>query len=87
MTLAWVTTENGIFNSALHRGPPDGQCRLWVKCGSGRQADGTAGLPPASEYPVRSGTYASCQRTKLLRSSRLRGGKSRETGSQLRGQG
>ena len=29
MALAWVTTENGIFNSALHRGLPNGQCRLW----------------------------------------------------------
>ncbi len=29
MALAWVTTENGIFNSAPHRSLPDGQCRLW----------------------------------------------------------
>jgi hypothetical protein len=33
MALAWVTTENGIFNSALHRGLPDGQRRLWVNNG------------------------------------------------------
>ena len=57
---------------------------VWVKGGCGRQADGIAGLPPASEIRVRSGTYASCQSTKSLRSSPLRGGKSRETGSQLR---
>ena len=29
MAPAWVTTENGIFNSAPHRGLRDGQCRLW----------------------------------------------------------
>jgi hypothetical protein len=34
---------------------------LRVKGGCGRQANGTAGLPPAPEIPVRSGTYASCQ--------------------------
>jgi hypothetical protein len=33
--------------------------------GCGRQVDATAGLPPASEYPVRSHTYASCQITTL----------------------
>jgi hypothetical protein len=32
-----------------------------VKGGCGRQADGTAGLPPAPEIPVRFVTYASCQ--------------------------
>src|SRR5580700_6728841 len=42
--------------------------RKWVKGGCGRQADGTAGLPPAPEMPLRSGTYASCQtRTSLAR--------------------
>jgi hypothetical protein len=61
------------------------QCPKWVKDGCGRQADGTAGLPPAPEILVRPGTYASCQRTKSLRSSPLRGGRSRGTGSQLRG--
>jgi hypothetical protein len=39
----------------------DGQCPSWVKGRCGRQADGTAGLPPAPEMPVGSGTYASCQ--------------------------
>jgi hypothetical protein len=34
---------------------------LRVNDGRGRQADGTAGLPPAPEIPLRSGTCASCQ--------------------------
>src|SRR5882757_6105581 len=38
---------------------------LKVKDGCGRQSDGTAGLPPALEMPVRSGTYVSCQRRTL----------------------
>jgi hypothetical protein len=33
---------------------------LWVKGGRGRQPNGTAGLPPVPEIPVRSGTHASC---------------------------
>jgi hypothetical protein len=37
-----------------------------VTGGCGRQADGTAGLPPAPEIPVRSRTYASCQQRKRL---------------------
>jgi hypothetical protein len=37
----------------------------WVMGGCGRQADGTAGTPPAPEIPVRSGTYALCQRQKF----------------------
>jgi hypothetical protein len=41
-------------------------CRLWVKDGRGRQADATAGLPPAPEIPVRSGTYALCQQETLI---------------------
>jgi hypothetical protein len=40
---------------------PRGSFPLRVKGGCGRQANGTAGLPPAPEMPVRSGTYASCQ--------------------------
>ena len=39
MALAWVTTENGIFNSAPHRGLPDGQCRLWVQTTRGERAE------------------------------------------------
>jgi hypothetical protein len=39
----------------------DKGCPVRVKNRCGRQADGTAGLPPAPEMPVRSGTYASCQ--------------------------
>src|SRR3982074_70465 len=35
---------------------------IWVKGRSGRQADGTAGLPPASEMRVCFGTYASCHK-------------------------
>jgi hypothetical protein len=34
--------------------------RLWVTDGRGQQADATAGLPPAPEISVRSGTYAPC---------------------------
>jgi hypothetical protein len=40
---------------------------LRVKGGYGRQADGTAGLSPAPEIPVRSGTYASCQQRASVR--------------------
>ena len=37
------------------------------KGGCDRQADGTAGLPPAPEISVRSSTYASChKRTKIV---------------------
>jgi hypothetical protein len=36
----------------------------WVKGGYGRQVDDTAGLPPASDYPVGSHTYASCNERK-----------------------
>src|SRR5258707_279450 len=45
---------------------PECRRQLRVKNGCGRQADGTAGLPPAPEMPVRSGTYASCQIRRLL---------------------
>jgi hypothetical protein len=38
-----------------------------VKGGCGRQADGTAGLPPAPEIPVRFVTYASCQERSCAR--------------------
>jgi hypothetical protein len=38
---------------------------LGVKGRRGRRADAAAGLPPASEITVRSGTYASCQQRKI----------------------
>jgi hypothetical protein len=41
--------------------PVTDQRPLRVKGGCGRQANGTAGLPPAPEIPVRSGTHVSCQ--------------------------
>jgi hypothetical protein len=44
-------------NLACRRGR---SCPNRVKRGCGRQAEGTAGLPPAPEIPVRSGTCASC---------------------------
>ena len=47
--------------------------------------DDAAGLPSAPDMPVRPGSCASCQGTKSLRSSPLRGAR-REAGSQLRGQ-
>jgi hypothetical protein len=46
--------------------------RLGVKGGCGRQANGTAGLPPAPEMPVRSGTYVSCH-NQTSSGSRFRG--------------
>jgi len=60
-----------VMNAALRASAPDdkdaAQCAqsrrpLWVKGSCGRQADGTAGLPPSPEMPVRSDTYASCHR-------------------------
>jgi hypothetical protein len=41
---------------------------FWVKGGCGRQADGTAGLPPAPEIPRALRQYASChQQTRAPR--------------------
>jgi hypothetical protein len=49
-----------------------GEHPSWVKGGCGRQADGTAALPPAPEIPVHSGAYASCQQaTSAARTSQL----------------
>jgi hypothetical protein len=42
--------------------PASASRQLRVKGRCGRQADGTAGLPPASEIPLRSGTYVSCHK-------------------------
>src|SRR5258708_11355619 len=52
-----------VYRKWLYRNATNLATRLprRVKDGCGQQSDGTAGLPPASEMPVRSGTYASCQ--------------------------
>jgi hypothetical protein len=59
----------GLFctEAALHRATHVSRTCIGlhrVNCGYGRSADGTAGLPPATEMPVSSGTYASCQQRK-----------------------
>src|SRR5664279_1450854 len=59
MALAWVTTENGIFNSAPHRGLPDGQCRLWVAGPDGRETRLPV-FPEQRTSPDRHGWSVSC---------------------------
>jgi hypothetical protein len=62
-----------------------GQMSVQVKSRSGDVSRTCRLFSQQRPFAEASSTSALCQRTKSLRSSPLRGGKSRETGSQLRG--
>jgi hypothetical protein len=60
----------------------------WSALGRSHDSDrspATSALPGVQTFSGPAGRSVSCQCTKSLRCSPLRGGKSRETGSQLRG--
>jgi len=61
---AKTTCSTSLFSRPHPPPAASAQGLLRVKGGCGRQADGAAGLPPAPEIPVRSGTYASCHKRK-----------------------